>query len=357
MDMPFLFIGSTGDHAGQSLCAWALARRLLEKGLRIGFLKPFGTRLIQIKDMWTDPDAFLFKEALNIQEPLEMICPYQISEKRVREGRPAEILGEIKSLAGRLSREKDLLLIIGSKHIFFDDVPHSIPDISLISELNADIVLVHRFEKISKSLYSILSVNSLLKERVKGIVVNRIPQEQEKEVEDQIMPVIAEKGGHVITLLPEDPVLSQWSIGEIKDLLKGRIICGEEYLDRPVEGITVGTADLKGELLMFKRVYNKIILLGASVADERSESPAASREIAGILLTGNREPAQMISDAAKKSKIPLILVEEDSFGAKERLEQSTPTLTSEDEDKVRHFTAMMDRDDFLNRLILTLGLG
>ncbi|MFC1868548.1 AAA family ATPase [Thermodesulfobacteriota bacterium] len=345
--MPFLFLGSTGDHAGQSLIAWAIVRRLMEKGLRIGFLKPFGTGLMKIDDTWADPDAFLFKTVLKIQEPLEKICPYVTAENRIKQDGPTEIIEKIKSLAHELSTGKDLLLILGSKHIFYDDVPHSVPDITLISELNAYTFLVHRYKNIPTSLYSILSVKSLLKETVKGIIMNRVPHEDIREVEDQLIPVLTEKGDSVITLLPEDPVLSLWSIGEIREILEGKIIWGEEYLDRPVEGMTVGTSDLNGELLLFKRVYNKIILLGPS---------AESRAIAGILLTGNREPAHRVLEASKKSKIPLILVKEDSFMVKERLEQSTPTLTPADEDKMFHFTAMMDRDNSLNMLIQSLGL-
>ncbi|MFC1821026.1 AAA family ATPase [Thermodesulfobacteriota bacterium] len=231
--MPFLFIGSTGDHAGKSLIAWAIARRLLDKGLRLGFLKPFGTRLMQVNDIWADPDAFLFKKVLHIHEPLKIICPYVISEKVVKQGGPKEILEEIKSLARELSTGKDLLLVLGSKHIFFDDIPHSLPDISLISEFNADIVLVHRYKKISTSFYSILSVNSLLKERVKSIIMNRVPHEQIGAIKDQITPVLARKGVSDITLLPEDPILSLWSIGAIREILNGQVIWGEEYLDRP----------------------------------------------------------------------------------------------------------------------------
>jgi BioD-like phosphotransacetylase family protein len=64
--MPFLFIGSTGDRAGHSLVAWAIGRRLLEKGMSVGFIKPFGTDPVHIHGQWTDQDAFLFKEALNL---------------------------------------------------------------------------------------------------------------------------------------------------------------------------------------------------------------------------------------------------------------------------------------------------
>ncbi len=344
--MAFLFIGSTGDHAGQCLVSWAIAKRLLERGLHIGFFKPFGTGLRQVNHGWVDPDAFLFKEVLNLQEPIEVICPWMITENRVSSDKPNGILEEIRSMALKLSTGKDLLIIIGSRHVFFDDTTHSIPDITVISELNPDVVLVHRYRKVSTTLYSILSVNSLIRKNIRGTVINRIPGDQFEQVHDRIVPAISRNGSTNIALLPEDPFLSLWSIGEIMELLGGQIICGGEFLDRPVEGMTVGTSDLQGELLVFKRVYNKVILLGPY---------ANSRGVVGILLTGNREPGHRIVEVAERSGTPLILVKQDAFSVKERLEQCAPTLTPADEDKVLHFMAMMDRDDFLNRLIRSIG--
>ena len=74
--MTYLFLGSTGDQAGQSLISWAIARRLLENNIRTGFFKPIGTSPVQVNDTRTDRDAVLFKKVLNLPEPLEKICPY-----------------------------------------------------------------------------------------------------------------------------------------------------------------------------------------------------------------------------------------------------------------------------------------
>jgi uncharacterized protein len=345
--MPFLFIGSTGDHAGQCLATWAIARRLLEKGLKIGFFKPFGSKLINIKDVPIDRDGFLFKEVLNIQEPLEMICPDLESPEKRGQINSQDTLEKVQSLAQKISKGKDLTLIIGSKHIYFDDIDQSIPDMSLISELEANVVLVHRYRKISTTLYSLLSINSLLGDKIKGIILNRIPDKEFEAVSEKIVP-ISEKGGVSIVPVREDPILSLWTIREIVDRLKGQIISGEKFLDRPVEGMTVGASDLEGDLRLFKRVYNKIVLL----------SPSSDREkVAGILLTGNHRPADRVIELAGKNDIPLILVREDAFAIKENLDRCVPTLTPADNDKIIHFTDMLDRQNFLEELINSLEIG
>jgi BioD-like phosphotransacetylase family protein len=350
--MPFLFIGSTGDRAGHSLIAWAIARRLAEKGMTVGFIKPFGTDPIHVQGRWTDQDAFLFKEALKLSEPLERICPYLVSDETWRQKGNDEILEELKTLAREVSEGKDVVLLLGSKHIFFDDAACPIPDITLIPELNAEFVLVHRYRKVSKAVYSILSVSSLLRERTRGIVLNRVPPEQIREIETHLVPSLRAKGIPVFAALPEDPILSFRSLREVGEVLEGQWLWGED-LGKPVGELTVGATDLAEGLLLFKRAYNKIVLLGPTAESADSTSP---RPVAGIVLTGGRSPAPPLLHAAKRANLPLLLVKQDTFAALERLEQTTSHLSPGDEVKVRHILECMDQQGALERLFESLEL-
>jgi hypothetical protein len=120
--------------------------------------------------------------------------------------------------------------------------------------------------------------------------------------------------------------------------------------------MTVGSTDLKGDLRLFKRAYNKIVLLKPFSVDEKTGEPPARRAIAGILLTGGRTPAPQLLQVAKKAKTPLMLVKEDTFAVLERLEKTTSSLASKDEFKVKRVTDLMDRDGALDRLLHALGL-
>lgn len=350
--MSFLFIGSTGDHAGHSLVSWAIARRLMENGLNVGFIKPFGTQPILIDGLWTDRDAYLFKEVLNIQEGLDQICPYLVPGEAWKQASQIEVEQRIKALTNDLSRGKDILLIMGSDHIFFEPMSRPVSDVSLITQLGADLVLVDRYRKLSRSIYSILSVSSLLENRVKGVILNRIPSGKLEEIRGQMITYLAQKGIALATAIPEDPLLSFCSLGEIKEILDGEFLAGEESeLDKPVGGMTVGSSDLKGKLLLFKRVYNKVVLLGPSQNQGETQEPQDRRSIVGVLLTGGRDPAPQVLETARKAGIPLVLVRDDTFAALARLEQATPAVSPKDEAKVRHFTELMDRQGFLDRLI------
>jgi len=353
--MSYIFIGTTGDRAGQSLLAWAIGRRLVERGLSVGFVKPFGSRPVHKEGLWADRDAFLFRDVLNLQEPFDQICPYLSPDGEWRQKADEDIIEEIKSLIQELSDGKDVILVMGS-NIFFDSASPSVPDTSLITGLNADCILVHRFQQSSRSIYSLLSVSSLLGDSIKEIVINRVPPEKIEEVRDQIIPTLARKGVPVTTALAEDPVLSFRNIREIKEILDGELLCGEGRLDQPVGGMTVGSADLKDELLLFKRAYNKIILLEPLSPAYGKGKPYTRRSVAGILLTGGLNPAPQILEAADKAGISLMLVKDDTFTVLERLEKVASVLSPGDEVKVRYFTELLDQEGVLDRIVQSSGI-
>lgn len=355
--MAFLFIGTTGDRAGQSLLTWAIARRLVERGLSVGFLKPFGTNPVSIEGLFTDHDAHLFKNILALQQPLDQICPYLESEDGWKQMGADQILAEIRSLARDLSVGKDVLLIMGSKHIFFDDASCPIPDIALATRLNADFILVNRYRETSRSVYSILFARSMLKDRIKGIILNRVPPKKFEEIHNQVIPSLLEKGLPITIVLPEDPLISFRNLQEIGEILNAKILFGEDRLSQPVGQMTVGASDLTGELRLFKRVYNKIILLEPFPFEEREEEHLPHRAIAAILLTGGRKPAPQVLQAARNADIPLMLVRDDTFTALELLEQSSSRLSSMDEAKVGRFTELTNRDGAFDQMLQSLGLS
>jgi len=353
--MAYLFIGSTGDRAGHSLLTWALAQKLVEKGLKIGFVKPFGTDPLFVRGAWTDHDAYLFKEALHLEEPMERICPFLVSDETWRQKGNDELMNDFRSLAEGLSEGKDILLVMGSKHIFFDDAACPIPDISFIPELRAHFVLAHRYRKMSRSIYSILSVSSLLRERIKGIIVNRVPPKELTLIRTQLVLSLLQKGIPMTAALPEDPVLSFRSLHEVRDVLSAELLSGEANLGKPIGGITAGSADLTGNLVLFKRSYNKIILLEPLAGEGRE--PESPRPIAGILLTGGRNPAPQLLLAAERANVPLLQIKHDTFAAMELLEQSTSRLSPLDEVKMRHFADLMDQDGAFERLFKSLEIS
>jgi hypothetical protein len=139
----------------------------------------------------------------------------------------------------------------------------------------------------------------------------------------------------------------------VLEILDGQILWGEGKLGNPVGAMTVGSTYLQEELLLFKRVYNKIVLLDPSAG---GEGPPPHLRVAGIILTGGIKPPQQILEAVRKADTPLMIVRMDVFAARELLEASPPRISARDEAKVRRLTELMDREGALEKLFHSLGL-
>lgn len=350
--MRHLFIVSTGDHSGRTILSWAIAERLTGIGLRIGFMKPFGTRSVKTNGELVDPDVLLFKELLGLEDPVESLCPYPGHEKEAGGLQDPEIGKSLVSMAHELSEGKDILLIMGSASIFFEDASFFVNEVSLIQELGANVVLVHRHRKTSTTLYSILLVASMIKESLLGVVLNRVAPEEMQSARDLAASTLKRGVVSLLAALPEDPRLSFPSLADMKNILNGRVLTGVDRLNQPVGGMTVGAGDLVEDLRLFKRVYNKIVLL----KPESPAHPGDPRAIAGMILTVDREPGDHVLRTAENSGIPLILVKGDTFEVLERLEKGYPPLTVNDRGKVRLFIDMMDREAVLDDIVRALDL-
>ncbi|HDR15938.1 MAG TPA: phosphotransacetylase family protein [Desulfobacteraceae bacterium] len=351
--MPFLFIGSTGDKAGHSIISWAVADTLRNRGFRVGFFKPFGTHPVQEQDVRSDADAFLFKKVLALETPVEHLCPYPAAEDIPVSRTSEELLTETAEKAEFLARGADVLIVMGRTHMFLDDASHPAPDVSVINRLQADLLVVHRYRKLSTTRYSLLSIASLLKERLRAIVINRIPAPDFERAVNSPAGSFDRSGMPPALLIPEDPRLNYQTLAGAARVLDAEVLSGGEFLQNTlVSKITVGSAVLPEALKLFRRVYHKLILL----KPEADELPPTAESVAGIVLTGGGKPAPAVLETAKRAGITLMAVQHDTFTSIDRLEHSSGRLTHYDQYKVERLGEMMEQDGKMKKLIAALKL-
>jgi hypothetical protein len=351
--MSFLFIGSTGDKAGHSITSWAIAQALRNRGFWVGFFKPFGTRPVQERDVRSDADAFLFKKVLALETPVEHLCPYPGVEDIPVSLTSEDLLNETAEKAERLERDVDVLIVMGRTHMFLDDASSPAPDVSIINRLQADLVVVHRYRKLSTTRYSLFSIASLLRERLKAFVINRIPADDFGGAMESLAGSFNRGGLPPALLLPEDPRLNYQTLAGAARILDAQVLSGKEFLDTTlVSRITVGSAALPEALKLFRRVYHKLFLLKPG-AD--GEAPAAE-SLAGILLTGGGKPVEALIEAAEKAGITLMAARADTFACVDRLERSAERLSHHDVYKVERLLEMMEQNRSMESFIAALKL-
>ncbi len=336
--MRSIFIGSTGGEPGQTLAAWALAIRLRAMGLRTGFFKPFGNPVSTggpRRGGTGDPDVRLFQRVLGLTEPEEILCPVREALSPGTAGESGEILLErIRSAFQIVSREKDIVLILGGREIFFGEGA-GFSDSSLVKAFDASVLLVDRYQKDNLTFYSLLSLNSFLDGRVKAAILNHVSPDRLDHVKTRVVPFLREKGLKSVEAVPEDDLLAGFTVTSIAEWIGGEVISCREEAKHLVRSSTIGARGLEGPLAILRQVYNKVLLLG--VPDGSGNQP-----IVGVILTGGKKPSEMVVKITRERSLPLIVTPADTFQVMERLEKPQVALTAEEEFKASRFLQLID---------------
>ncbi len=350
--MRSIFVGSTGGAAGQTLAVWALAVSLMERGLHVGFFKPYGL----LPDLGPspeaglcDPDVFLLKDALHLTEPDEYLCPVMLTENLVPEisGAPQEeMIARIRAGFEKVSAGKDVVIIMGAKEIFFDGGMSGIADSFLVKLFDSSVLLVDRYQRDNMTFYSLLSLNSFLDGRVKSAIVNHVPADKWEHVRGKVVPFLKEKGLKSVVPVPQNSTLGAFQVSTIAEFIDGQVLCCPEKTENLIESFTIGAKSLEGALALFKQVYNKIVLVGLAPSEK-------SAAVGGMILTGGKAPSELVLRVARENSIPLILTRRDTFQTMERLEQARPLLSRKDEFKVRKFLELVaeNRNEWVEALL------
>ena len=347
--MKTIFISATMNNSGQSLFCWLLVEQLIKEGREVGVFRPMGI----IGPEGVDPLMKLLFDLFGDQVAGSADCPLLVDPKDGIDPDLVEFhLDKIQEAFSELESQCDICIAIGSRDIFTDVEQSSLPDVKLIEMFDAAVFLLDRFINKSTTVYSALTLASFLRERLAGIIISRVPIDNWEEFYGETVPYLKEKGVPILAVIPEDSVISCPTLMDIKEILKGRIICRPEGMKNLVAKKAISANQLPPNMGIFKRVRNIIILLGggpATLAKGRTE------DVCGILLTGGKEPAASVVQSAQKNKIPLILTDMDTFGAMDRIDNSEILIKPRDIFRLNRLMTLLESDISIRELVNIVG--
>ena len=171
-------------------------------------------------------------------------------------------------------------------------------------------------------------------------IVNRVDPKPAETIEKQLA---AESITAVpVYILPEDPLLSKPTVGEIATALKGRILQGSgDALNREVDNIKIAAMNLPhflhyvtdGTLIMTPGDRSDVIL-GSLAATVSETFP----NISGLLLTGgialDAQVLKLIEGIRKVSPIPILSVDTDTYDTAISASNVSAGLTPENDRKI-----------------------
>ena len=328
METKNVIICGTRKSAGKTSLIVGFAKTMQKK---IGYLKPFGDRLIYRKKRLWDYDYTLLTHLFGLtEEPEDVTIGFDHSKLKYMydEGSIKEKLLE---LAAKTGQNKDILFVEGGKDLTSGISVH-LDAISVTKALNGKLVLI-----LSGTADTIIDDATFFSKYCRmqdldlGVIVNKVHDVE--DFKDNYVNMISEMGIQVLGILPYQPEMTQFSVKYLAERMLAKVIAGEGGLDRVVNQSIVGamSANVALRLPVFK-TENKLVITGG----DRSDMILAALETnsAGVVLTGNLTPPANILSKASDLNIPLLLVSEDTFRVAQHIDNMEVLISKDDTEKI-----------------------
>jgi len=162
--------------SGKTAMSVGLALRCLDEGLKVAYFKPVGS--LPGPSLRVDEDAVLMKHLLNMEEPVEDICPFTVSPYYLsRYERSEEFVQTVVEKYRLVSQGKDVV-IIGAAPFPYSMAALKLDAANLAARLGASVLMVNRIES-DFSIDSVILYNDYARKfgiEVVGNIFNHVPR-------------------------------------------------------------------------------------------------------------------------------------------------------------------------------------
>lgn len=327
--MKTIIVTSMRADAGKTSLIVGLSKNTTKN---LGYLKPFGDRLLYRKKRLWDFDAAASTAAMGASEPPEtMSIGFDHSKLRFMFD-DVSIADKVKEIAELNATGKDLMLVESATDLN-RGLSVKLDAISLTKYLDGEllVVLCGSNDQIADDAFALKKMLEKTDLNLAGLVINKVrdPEDFKTVYGEQFVSL----GLPLLGIIPFDDTLTRPSMQFLADLLFAKVLAGEKGLGNSFKDIFVGA--MSADAVLRVQRFNKESKLVITSGDRSDMILAAmNTKAAGIILTNNILPPANIIAKASSAGIPLLLVAQDTFQAAKKVDSLVPLLSREDTDKM-----------------------
>jgi len=361
-----IYLSAIHQNAGKTTFALGLYKSIRERGLKAAFMKPVGQQFVMTNRLRIDKDSYLIGEIYhcwqNFKAMSPVIVPRGFTEKYIFHPQRNKLRKQIMKSYKLLSRGKDVVIIEGTGHAGVGSViDFSNADVASI--LGSKVIIISEggigkaIDEImlNKALFDLRGIETL------GAIVNKVLPEKYERVKRSVARGLKNKGIRLLGVIPLDPILSSPTVEQIMKELGLKLLSGKKNLSNHVENTIVAAMEphnmvsylKKGTLVITSGDRNDNIIASINV---RFVSKGRKVCVAGIILTGGLLPNQGVLALLKKSSIPVLLSEDDTYKVAAQIESLTCKIEKADKDKIKEATWLVKKYVDMNTIIKSLNL-
>ncbi|MBN1953406.1 MAG: phosphotransacetylase family protein [Anaerolineae bacterium] len=357
--MKTLCITSIETFSGKTAVCLALGRKLQRDGYQVGYLKTLSTQQWEpVPGRTVDEDADFICRTLGLEGPSASLVGVVLTKALLKEAlcqrSSRDLLAEVQTAYRRAAAGKDVLLMEGGASLR-EGVSVGLGVDQVAQALDVPVLAVVRFRNEMDLLDSCLVAKMRLGERLRGVVVNAVPEQAHAFVKEVCCSCLEDHGIAVFGVLPRRDELAAISVGEMAQVLEAEFLALPEKQDVLVQNLVVGAMSVEQALPRMRRIPGtKAIITGG----DRADMQLAALETAThcLVLTGHLRPQPEVLRRAEELGVPVLLVRQNTMETVEAIEDVFGKTRLGQREKLERFEALMAEHFDLGRLYQELGL-
>jgi BioD-like phosphotransacetylase family protein len=179
-----------------------------------------------------------------------------------------------------------------------------------------------------------------------GVIINKVLPQKFDKINGLVRKGLTRKGIDVLGVVPYDPVLSRFTFEQILEEAKYQLLSGKGYVENHIAHVVIGAMQpqdavkyiIDDSLLITPGDREDILKIALETA---RASDKESLRISGVVLTGGITPGELIMNALRQAKIPVLLAKEDTYTVASTIHDMTVKVRSCDKDKIERIITLI----------------
>jgi hypothetical protein len=303
---------------GKTTLCVGLGKHLQSHNKRVGYLKPVALTTVEVPHS-VDKDARFVHLVLDLEEPIEALCPFYLSSQALKarlaeEDFPNKLLQAYSAVA----KNKDVVLLEGWGGLGRDDELLQASS-RMADMLDAKVIILLPYS-IDLQQGRINVSASKFDQRLLGVVINRAPRGKMESARTEVVPLFHKEGVKVLGVLPEERLLFGVSVAELAEHLQAEVLCCHESLGELVENLMMGALTVDHGVDYFARKVNKAVITRGERPDVQLAALATSTRC--LILSDGIAPIPQVLHWAEDKGTPILLVKEDTLSTVAKIEET-----------------------------------
>src|SRR5574337_1258022 len=187
-----IFIASVSPFSGKNLICLGLGLKFKRDGYKVGYFKPVGFSPVLVECILTDEDAVFLSKSLQVDEPLQSICPVVITDdliRRLMNGEELNIRQKTLTAFCHAAKGKDIMIARGLGRLSGGTCLR-FSELDFIKESGAKVIFTDKFQSYIDMLDGFLYASKMLGEQLLGVVFNLVPPAKLSYAREILVPFL-----------------------------------------------------------------------------------------------------------------------------------------------------------------------